>query len=207
MSNVFRSAFLVVALILGLSAPSRALDYYLVTAEPINVRSGPGTQNRMIAQVYKGEHVLFIKQEGDWANIFFLHPDGRKVEGWIHSKFIQKEAEAVQSDSPVVAEAISANLDCATNENKPGISSCLLDIDLTVTGPLDKDSADVRCESEMLMQLSDNQLKPVQETGRIRTPLKNGAGAARMQLMVFPLIKGDYHIENLSVVDYRCIAE
>lgn len=207
MSYFLRSVFLIFVMVCGVSTPSLALDYYRVIDEPINVRTGPGTNNKMIAQVYKGENVLFIKQQGDWANIFFLHPDGRKVEGWIHSKFIKKEADAVQSNSPVVAEAIGANLDCATNKNRKGISGCLLDIDLTVTGPFGKDSVSVRCESEMLMELSNGQVKPVQETGRIRTPLKSGAGAARMQLMVFPLIKGDYFIENLSVVDYRCIAE
>ncbi len=92
MSSLIRSYFLL--LMLSMSFPSYvwALDYYLVIDEPINVRSGPGTNNKMLAQVYKGEHVLFIKKEGDWANIFFLHPDGRKVEGWIHTKEIGRES-------------------------------------------------------------------------------------------------------------------
>ena len=159
----------------------------------------------MLAQAKKGEQVLFIKQKGDWANIFFLHPDGRQVEGWIYALYIQPESVDRQVNVPVKAEAIGAHLKCLPNAEKTGVSSCMLDIDFTVTGPLNEDAAEVRCESEVLLHLNTGEVQPLQEAGRIRTPLKEGVGAARMQLIVFPLSKEP--VEKVTVVDYRCIGQ
>ena len=182
-----------------------ALDFYRVNDEPVNVRSGPDKKFPMLAQAKKGEQVLFIKQEGDWANIFISHPDGRKLEGWIYAIYIQPESVDRQTDVPAKAESIGAHLKCLPNAEKTGVSSCMLDIDFTVTGPLDEDAAEVRCESEVLLHLASGDVKPLQEAGRIRTPLKKGVGAARMQLIVFPL--STESVEKVTVVDYRCIAQ
>lgn len=182
-----------------------ALDFYRVNDEPVNVRSGPDKKFPMLAQAKKGEQVLFIKQEGDWANIFLLHPDGRQVEGWIYAVYIQPESVDRQADIAVKAESIGAHLKCLSNAEKTGVSSCMLDIDFTVTGPLNEDAAEVRCESEVLLHMGSGEVQPLQEAGRIRTPLKKGVGAARMQLIVFPLSKES--VEKVTVVDYRCIAQ
>ncbi|SFG95067.1 SH3 domain-containing protein [Neptunomonas qingdaonensis] len=205
--GVFMRQFFIV-MFLGLLMSSSfvsALDFYRVNDEPINVRSGPGKKFPTLAQAKKGEQVLFIKQEGDWANIFFIHPDGRQVEGWIYAIYIQPESVDRQVDTVVKAESIGAHLKCLPNAEKTGVSSCMLDIDFTVTGPLNEDAAQVRCESEVLLHLANGDVQPLQEAGRIRTPLKKGVGAARMQLIVFPLSKES--VEKVTVVDYRCIAQ
>lgn len=182
-----------------------ALDYYRVTDEPINIRSGPGTTFPALLKAKKGEQVLFIKKQGDWANIFFLHSDGRQIEGWMHVAYLKQESESRQEDTVIKADSIGAHLKCLPNAQKSGVSSCMLDIDFTVTGPISETAAEVRCESEVLLHLDGGDVQPLQEAGRIRTPLKKGLGAARMQLMVFPLTK--VMVEKVTVVDYRCVAQ
>lgn len=182
-----------------------ALDYYRVTDEPINVRSGPGTKFSVLLKAKKGEQVLLIKKQEDWANIFFLHSDGRQVEGWMHADYLQRESESRQENTTVKADSIGAHLKCLPNAQKSGVSSCMLDIDFTVTGPRSETAAEIRCESEVLLHLKGGEVQPLQEAGRIRTPIKKGVGAARMQLMVFPLTK--VTVEKVTVVDYRCIAQ
>ena len=187
------------------SLPASALDYYVVIDEPINVRAGAGTQYPMMAQVHKGEQVLLIKKEGDWANIFFIHPDGRKLEGWLHGKFIQPLEEKLQQNAVVKTEVLGAHLACQPNAENTGVGSCLLDIDLTLKGPQNIEATEVHCESEVLLNFSGNLTKPIQESGRIRTPLKNGVGAARMQIVIFPVSKDV--IEEINIIDYRCLAK
>ncbi|WP_293267787.1 SH3 domain-containing protein [Neptunomonas sp.] len=195
---MFLSLFLI-------SSNASALDYYRVTDEPINIRSGPGKTFPVLAQAKKDAQVLVIKKQGDWANIFFLHSNGSQIEGWMHNTFLQQESESRQEDIAMKAESIGAHLKCLPNAKKNGVSSCMLDIDFTVMGPLSESAAEVRCESEVLLHLSNGEAQPIQEAGRIRTPLKQGVGAARMQLMVFPLTK--VMVEKVTVVDYRCIAQ
>lgn len=199
-----RFVFMCLGLLMS-SFHALALDFYRVTGGVVNVRSGPEQTSPMLLQARTGEQVLFIKQQGDWANIFFIHPDGRQVEGWIYASYIQSESINRQEGAAIKAESIGAHLKCLPNAEKKGVSSCTLDIDFTVTGPLDVDAAIVRCESEVLLSLDNGDSKPLQEAGLIRTPLKKGAGAARMQLIVFPLTKEV--IEKVTVVDYRCVAK
>ncbi|QLE97386.1 SH3 domain-containing protein [Neptunomonas phycophila] len=180
-----------------------ALEYYTVIDEPINVRTGPGTQNKAIAQAHKNEQVLLIKKEGDWANIFFVHPDGRKIEGWMHADFIKPDAAVRQENTPVTAHASYAHMECQEDAEKEVIATCLLDIDISIAGPQDAEAVSVLCESEMLYNVKDGEALPVQESGNIRTPLKHGEGAARMQLVIFPSAKQP--VSSVTVVDYRCV--
>jgi hypothetical protein len=182
-----------------------ALDYYRVTDEPINVRVGPGTRFGMLAQAKKSEKVLFIKQEGDWVNISFSHPDGRQIEGWMHAAYLKPDVEEKQKAVPLQAKALGAHLECLPNTDNIGVGSCMLSIDLSVSGALDHDAAVIRCESEVLLYLEGGEVQSMQEVGRIRTPLKKGAGAARMQLMVFPVTT--LTVDKMTVGDYRCIAQ
>jgi uncharacterized protein YgiM (DUF1202 family) len=182
-----------------------ALEYYIVIDEPINVRTGPGTQNAMIAQVKKHEQILLIKTEGDWANIFFIHSDGRKVEGWIHRDFIAPDESVRQENSRVTAQAQSAHIQCQDDESVEQISTCLLDIDITVSGPENDEAAAVLCESELVYTTSEGVTIPAQESGKIRTPLKNGTGAARMQMMIFP--SAQQSVKSVTVVDFRCLGQ
>jgi uncharacterized protein YgiM (DUF1202 family) len=201
--RIWASAIAIFCLLLGMKA--FALEYYVVIDEPINVRSGPGTNNQVVTKVHKNEQVLVIKTENDWANIFFMKPDGRKLEGWIHRDFIAPDESVRQQESPVIAQARSVHIQCQDDEALEQIKTCLLDIDITVNGPENSDAAAILCESELIYTTQDDKPMPAQESGKIRTPLKHGTGAARMQLMIFPSLHKS--VKSVTIVDYRCLGQ
>ncbi len=57
-----------------------------VIAVSANIRSGPGTEYRIIGSVKKGERLAVLGEEGDWYNVELA--DGKR--GWIHKKLISK---------------------------------------------------------------------------------------------------------------------
>lgn len=73
-----------------------------VTAERLNVRSGPGTQNAVVAKLTRGAQVTITGQNttGDWLRITL---DGGN-EGWIAAIFVTRSAGSV----PVAESAANA---------------------------------------------------------------------------------------------------
>ena len=59
---------------------------YVVTSRLLNVRSGPGTTNRVIAQVRKGDQVKKRSQSGDWFQVELENGSF----GYLHSNFVVK---------------------------------------------------------------------------------------------------------------------
>jgi uncharacterized protein YgiM (DUF1202 family) len=56
-----------------------------VTTSKVNVRSGPGTEYKVIERVKKGEPLDIVEKKGDWLRI--RRQGGR--EGWIHAKLVK----------------------------------------------------------------------------------------------------------------------
>ncbi|WP_075995908.1 SH3 domain-containing protein [Salaquimonas pukyongi] len=55
----------------------------IVTANRLNVRSGPGANHQLLATLNRGEKVLVDRTEGNWS---YLSSDGLK--GWAYSKYL-----------------------------------------------------------------------------------------------------------------------
>lgn len=56
-----------------------------VTATSLNVRSGPGTQNAVVASVPKDGVVTVLEEQGEWCRVRLS--DGR--EGWAAAKYLE----------------------------------------------------------------------------------------------------------------------
>ncbi|TNC70311.1 SH3 domain-containing protein [Rubellimicrobium roseum] len=59
-------------------------DLRRVTGTRVNVRSGPGTGNGVVAQVGEGDTAEVLGQDGGWVRI--RTPDG--TEGWMSARFL-----------------------------------------------------------------------------------------------------------------------
>ncbi|OOY17134.1 hypothetical protein BMI85_08885 [Thioclava sp. DLFJ4-1] len=57
-----------------------------VTANALNVRSGPSTSNAAIDRVRKGDDVLVVAEIGGWANVKI---EGDGTEGWVSKKYLR----------------------------------------------------------------------------------------------------------------------
>jgi len=72
------------AVAVGLSITAAIADTVEVIGNRVNVRSGPGTNYRVITVWNKGVRANRIKQSGSWAYVV----TGR-VEGWINTSYIR----------------------------------------------------------------------------------------------------------------------
>lgn len=194
---------------------------YQVSGSSVNVRSGPGTHYRILFKAQPDEAVVISEEKAGWANLTFIQRSPAKTQGWIHKDFLAPataelspppiSAEASETavsepaDSRLTTETLGAYLDCLPNNEATGVGSCMLDIDLNVAGGDGLTAVEVRCEAEFDAFLRSGEQLRMTEVGRIRTPVKDGVGAARMQLMVFPLVKE--RIESITLADYQCLAK
>lgn len=72
------------------SAPEAAADLRYVSGELVNLRSGPGTGNEVVAQLPLGTAVNVITDTGEgWAEI--RTSDG-SVTGWMSARFLSESA-------------------------------------------------------------------------------------------------------------------
>ncbi len=60
------------------------LDAVITKKDNCNIRTGPGTQNKILFTVEKGIPFKVIKRKGNWLNI--EHAD--KDQGWIHDSLV-----------------------------------------------------------------------------------------------------------------------
>jgi len=58
----------------------------IVTAQVLNVRSGPGTSHTVVDQLFHNDTVKTIAQSGDWYRVKYLEPPSHT--GWVHGSYI-----------------------------------------------------------------------------------------------------------------------
>jgi hypothetical protein len=87
MEDDMRLASIAVAslLVLGGSAWAASGDPLMVTADGVNVRLGPGLDERVRMQVYEGQAVTELERTGDWVRV---EVGGTTRTGWIHRSLL-----------------------------------------------------------------------------------------------------------------------
>ena len=56
-----------------------------VIASVVNIRSGPGTKNKVITTVRRGDELEMLGETGYWYNVKLSN----EVEGWIYKKLVK----------------------------------------------------------------------------------------------------------------------
>jgi SH3 domain protein len=77
-------------LILGclMSEPGWATRAYVTDSFEITLRTGPSSQNKVIAMPASGEAVEILNSQDDWSNVRLLGRQGGAVEGWVLSRYL-----------------------------------------------------------------------------------------------------------------------
>lgn len=163
--------------------------WYRVIDEPVNVRVGPGVTHGRIDSVYKDQQVRQLTRQGRWAQVMIVPLQGDALTGWIHTDFLvpveHSGAGSVEPSQPLVANVIGQHIQCLHAAGQNTLSHCLVTLDLTASGPLNHQAIRIDCRVALAMYgPSTEQIS--EKKGYIRTPLKHGKGAARMQLIVLP---------------------
>lgn len=95
--RVVTYAFLAVAVV---SVDARAVEAMEVTADGVNVRTGPGTQHGALGQANAGQAYPVLTRSGSWAELQF----GSRT-GWAHSSNLRASSDAVE-----VVTAVALNV-------------------------------------------------------------------------------------------------
>jgi len=76
---------IIAAAIVLLSVSSAgAATYVSVKGDNINVRTGPGTNNQVSMELFKGYPLQVLETKGDWLRII----DYEKDKGWVHKSLV-----------------------------------------------------------------------------------------------------------------------
>ncbi len=82
---------IVLAIILGLYLSDQlswAATGYVTDSFKITLRTGPGTENRIVTMLSSGEPLEILEIGDEWTRVRRLKPEGRQEEGWVLSRFL-----------------------------------------------------------------------------------------------------------------------
>jgi hypothetical protein len=105
MEDEMRLASIAVAsLLLGGSAWAASGDPLIVTADGVNVRFGPGLNERVQLQVYEGQAATELERVGEWVRVEIA---GTGRAGWIHQSLLAPlpVGQAARAEAEPTAEA------------------------------------------------------------------------------------------------------
>ncbi len=74
-------------LILGLTAPGYAKDIYVSGVTKITMRTGPGTEHKIVAMLTSGTKLEIVEFQRDWS---MVRTSGGK-QGWVLSRFLTED--------------------------------------------------------------------------------------------------------------------
>lgn len=95
-----------------LVTPAYATEYVSVKSDNVNVRTGPGTDNAVYMELFKGYPLKVLKKQGEWAQISDFEGDS----GWIHSSLIGT------NDTVIINAKKSVNMRSGPSTSSPVVA-------------------------------------------------------------------------------------
>lgn len=104
--------FALAALPLGVLAAEN--DYRYAT-EPVNMRTGPGTQYDVIRELQTGEQVEYLTRAGKWAKV-----KSGDTEGYVFAKYLTREKPITAGTVLMAKSAVNVRSEASTASTKVG---------------------------------------------------------------------------------------
>ena len=102
--------FALAALPLGVLAAGN--DYRYAT-EPVNMRTGPGTQYDVIRELQTGEQVEYLKRSGKWAKV-----KSGDTEGYVFAKYLTREKPITAGTVLTAKSTVNVRSEASTASTK-----------------------------------------------------------------------------------------
>jgi SH3 domain protein len=81
----------IIGLVLGVAAAAAAETAWVRGEVRLNLRTGPGTQYRILGVVTTGDEVKIIDRANDWTKVEWKKPEGDVEQGWIPEGYLRPE--------------------------------------------------------------------------------------------------------------------
>jgi len=97
---------------------SWASTAYVTDSFKITLRTGPGTDNKIIAMLSSGEPVEILEIGDDWTRVRVLGSEGEQEEGWVLSRFLIERQPWEMQARNVAKETTSLKEKLGVSEKK-----------------------------------------------------------------------------------------
>ncbi|OPL17094.1 MAG: hypothetical protein AVO38_05685 [delta proteobacterium ML8_D] len=122
---------------LSIPSTAQAKSLYVIPTAEIALRSGKGTEYRVVAVIVNGSRVQLLKEDGDWANI----RTSDNKEGWMPKRYLsaspplQDVVASLQSERDRLKKQISDlnkqlnEVSESRNQHEQDLKACIIDRD------------------------------------------------------------------------------
>ncbi|MGB1239535.1 MAG: hypothetical protein ACPG4U_15050 [Pseudomonadales bacterium] len=199
-----------------LSAACVNAQRYLVEVPPAGLFAQPSENAAKVVTFYRASDIDILEIREKWAQVSFTH-EGERVTGWLLKTRLQlqqapqigatkqqKNAQNQLKTSSASVKAINSDLHCIESAAVQ-LEGCVVDVDVEIKADQHARYAQVSCRVEFELIYSDLSRERREISKRLRTPLKAGVGAARVQLALLPL--SDKKMNKINKIAHSCDLE
>jgi len=194
-------------------------NLFKIDIKPVYIFSEADNKSEKIESLYQASDISIISLNDKWANISFLIGKDTVV-GWVEKIYLQSQDMVPELKDNSASDVMDITLDsttqelnivkssktklqCVKNQEGNSITGCFVYIDLELKGAVDSEFANVSCSVKF--EVSTTSTKIITQEKKVRTPLKEGTGAVRLQVAMIPLFEKE--VSAINLLSYHCTVE
>lgn len=213
--------YITIVLLYCVFAMSHAIadDLFKIDIKPVVIYAQADSNSEHIKTLYQASDIEIISLDEKWAKVSILI-EQEKIIGWVDKVFLKSQETKIGTQNSTKLEVMNIALDdeiqelyivkssksklqCVETEQSNNINGCFVYIDLELKGDVDSSFADVSCAVKF--EVSSNSTKIITQHKKVRTPLKEGVGAVRLQIAMIPLFERE--VSAINLLSYSCRVE
>ena len=111
--NKMRFILGLISVLFMVAQSSWAATVYVSDSFEITLRTGPSTENKIIAMPSSGQPLEVLDAQGDWTQVRMHKPDGDTVEGWVLTRYLsaripwEAQAETLNAENASLKEKLA----------------------------------------------------------------------------------------------------
>jgi len=203
-----------------IAAPHLIADHlFKIDIKPVYIFSEADSKSEKIKALYQADDIHVISLNDKWANVSFLIGT-ETVAGWVEKIYLQSQVNETELENDTTLDVMDIAIDntakelsieksskselqCVETKEGNNINGCFVYIDLELKGAADLHFADVSCAVKF--EVSSSSTKIITQEKKVRTPLKEGMGAVRLQVAMIPLFEKE--VSAINLLSYHCTVE
>jgi hypothetical protein len=194
-------------------------DSFKIDIKPVAIYAQADNASELVKTLYQANNIEVISLNEKWAKVSLI-VEQEKIIGWVEKIYLKSQESEVDTDNSAKLEVMDIALDdeiqelyivksstsklqCVETEQSNNINGCFVYIDLELKGAVDSRFADVSCAAKF--EVSSISTKIITQEKKVRTPLKEGVGAVRLQIAMMPLFERE--VSSINLLSYTCRVE
>lgn len=197
---------LVFSFLMLFSINAVAVDYFVVTADSVRVRSAPNLNGTSLVMLNKGHLVIKDKEQNGWTKIHFTGRDKETghTEGWMSSRYLAAEKKVIAKATKKEFQLTDngASLSCEQVMGSDFIQGCDLHLQYGLVQGEALKKINVNCSAELVAKTKSGELIPVP----VNQTLEHFVLLPDEGFSMHILMKADlsYELTEVNLEGHRC---